>query len=123
MMQLILPPQPDAAREVGEVPRVLQHRAASTHPRNASAVPAGAFAFALKEVSMFEERPQQEIDALMQSNPEFKKLYQRHKELDKKVLDAELGVLPIDDVTLVRMKREKLATKDRLFRIYEAQRH
>lgn len=72
---------------------------------------------------MFEERPQQEIDSLIQSNPEFKQLYQRHKELDKKVLDAELGVLPIDDVTLVQMKREKLAAKDRLFRIYERQHH
>lgn len=72
---------------------------------------------------MFEERPQQEIEALMQSNPEFKQLYQRHKELDKKVLDAELGVLPIDDITLMQMKREKLAAKDRLFRLYEAQHH
>ena len=49
---------------------------------------------------MFEERPQPEIDALIKSNPEFKQLYQRHKDLDKKVMDAELGVLPIDDLTL-----------------------
>ena len=63
---------------------------------------------------MFEERPQPEIDALMKSNPEFKQLYQRHKDLDKKVMDAELGVLPIDDITLAQMKREKLAAKDRL---------
>ena len=34
---------------------------------------------------MFEEQPQQEIDALMRSNPEFKQLYQRHRDLDKKV--------------------------------------
>ena len=49
---------------------------------------------------MFEEQPHQEIDALMRSNPEFKQLYQRHRDLDKKVMDAELGVLPIDDITL-----------------------
>lgn len=67
---------------------------------------------------MFEEQPQQEIDALMRSNPEFKQLYQRHRDLDKKVMDAELGVLPIDDMTLNQMKREKLAAKDRLFRLY-----
>jgi small subunit ribosomal protein S14 len=60
---------------------------------------------------MFEEQPQQEIDALMRSNPEFKQLYQRHRDLDKKVMDAELGVLPIDDMTLNQMKREKLAAK------------
>jgi uncharacterized protein YdcH (DUF465 family) len=72
---------------------------------------------------MFEEQPQQEIDALMRSNPEFKQLYQRHRDLDKKVMDAELGVLPIDDVTLAQMKREKLAAKDRLVRLYDAGHH
>ncbi|MBF6024928.1 YdcH family protein [Lysobacter niastensis] len=72
---------------------------------------------------MFEERPQPEIDALMKSNPEFKQLYQRHKDLDKKVMDAELGVLPIDDITLGQMKREKLAAKDRLVQIYDSRPH
>ena len=72
---------------------------------------------------MFEEQPQQEIDALMRSNPEFKQLYQRHRDLDKKVMDAELGVLPIDDTTLNQMKREKLAAKDRLVRLYDAGHH
>jgi uncharacterized protein len=73
--------------------------------------------------TMFEEQPQQEIDALMRSNPEFKQLYQRHRDLDKKVMDAELGVLPIDDITLAQMKREKLAAKDRLVRLYDAGHH
>ncbi len=68
---------------------------------------------------MFEEQPQPVIEALMKSNPEFKQLYQRHKLLDKKVNAAELGILPIDDVTLGRMKREKLAAKDRLLRLYD----
>ena len=68
---------------------------------------------------MFEGQPQAELDAMMKSNPEFKTLYQRHKELDKQVLDAELGVLAVDDFTLSRMKRENLATKDRLVSIYE----
>ena len=72
---------------------------------------------------MFEERPQPEIDALIKSNPEFKQLYQRHKDLDKKVMDAELGVLPIDDITLGQMKREKLAAKDRLVQLYDAMPH
>ena len=69
---------------------------------------------------MFEEQPQPEIDALIKANPEFKQLYHRHQVLDKKVMDAELGVLPIDDVTLGQMKREKLAAKDRLVRLYDA---
>ena len=69
---------------------------------------------------MFEGQPQAELDAMIRSNNEFKQLYQRHKELDRQVLDAELGVLPIDDATLARMKREKLAAKDRLTRLYES---
>jgi len=77
----------------------------------------------LKEAFMFEEQPQTEIDALIKSNPEFKQLYQRHRDLDKKVMDAELGVLPIDDTTLHQMKREKLAAKDRLIRLYDSQHH
>ena len=51
---------------------------------------------------MFEGQPQTEVEALMKGNNEFRQLYQRHKELDKQVLDAELGVLPVDDLTLVQ---------------------
>ena len=69
---------------------------------------------------MFEGQPQAELDALIKANPEFKTLYQRHKELDKQVLDAELGVLAIDDITLSKMKREKLHAKDRLTSMYAA---
>ncbi|KIQ97609.1 YdcH family protein [Lysobacter sp. A03] len=70
---------------------------------------------------MFDDQSQPEIDALIDSNREFKQLYQRHKKLDKKVMDAELGVLPIDTTTLAQMKREKLAAKDQLVRMYAAQ--
>ncbi len=63
---------------------------------------------------MFEERSADELDSLLKSNPEFKQLYQRHKELDRRVMNAELGVNPVDDLTLTQMKREKLAATDRL---------
>ncbi|MEQ1512304.1 MAG: YdcH family protein [Lysobacteraceae bacterium] len=72
---------------------------------------------------MFEGQSQTELEALMKADSEFRQLYHRHKELDKQVLDAELGVLPIDDVRLVQMKREKLAAKDRLTRMYDALHH
>jgi uncharacterized protein YdcH (DUF465 family) len=68
---------------------------------------------------MFEGQPQSEIDALIKGDPEFKQLYQRHALLNKKVMDAELGVLPIDTMTLGQMKREKLAAKQRLLNIYD----
>ncbi|GAB3735014.1 YdcH family protein [Luteimonas pelagia] len=72
---------------------------------------------------MFEGQPQAELDALMKSNDEFRQLYQHHQRLDKKVLDAELGVLPVDDTSLSQMKREKLAAKDRLTRLYDQLHH
>jgi uncharacterized protein YdcH (DUF465 family) len=72
---------------------------------------------------MFEGQSPTEVEALIQANAEFRRLYRRHKELDKQVLDAELGVLPIDDMRLMQMKREKLAAKDRLTRMFEQLHH
>ena len=67
---------------------------------------------------MFESHSRDELDAIMKADSEFRQLYHRHKELDKQVLDAELGVLPLDDNTLAQMKREKLHAKDRLTQMY-----
>jgi uncharacterized protein YdcH (DUF465 family) len=97
------------------------HRSTTNAPR----LQAGAFLFLKdvpKEVDMFEGQPQDEVEALM-LHPEFKRLYQHHKRLDKKVLDAELGVLAVDDTTLGQMKREKLLAKDRLTRLYDVLQH
>jgi len=66
---------------------------------------------------VFEGQSQQTVDSRMQEDSDFRRLYFHHKKLDKKVTDAELGVLPIDDRTLTRMKREKLMAKDRLTRM------
>ena len=66
---------------------------------------------------MFEERPAGEVDTLLKSNPEFRQLYQQHQDLDRRVMNAELGISPLDDLELSRLKREKLAAKDRLVRI------
>lgn len=72
---------------------------------------------------MFEGQPQAELEEIMKANTEFRQLYYRHKQLDKQVLDAELGVLPVDDGKLAQMKREKLAAKDRLTRMYASIQH
>jgi uncharacterized protein YdcH (DUF465 family) len=71
---------------------------------------------------MFENQPEIAVEALLKSDEEFRELFRRHQELDKKVLDAELGTLPLDDVTLVKMKKEKLLAKDRLTRMLEQSR-
>ena len=68
---------------------------------------------------MFEGQPQDQIDDVLKANPEFRQLYYRHQELDKQVHDAEIGVLPVDDIRLGQMKREKLAAKEELLRMYD----
>jgi len=67
---------------------------------------------------MFEGQ-QKEVDALMSADTEFRSLYLRHRELKKQVLDAELGVLPLDDLSLVKLKKEKLWAKDKLTAMWE----
>lgn len=71
---------------------------------------------------MFETQSTSDVEAMMNADPEFRQLYRRHQKLDKQVLDAELGVLPIDDTSLVRMKKEKLHAKDRLTRMFAGRR-
>ena len=68
---------------------------------------------------MFENHSQDEVKALLGRNNEFHRLYSRHQELDKAVLDAELGVRPVDDLALASMKKEKLKAKDRLTHLWE----
>lgn len=68
---------------------------------------------------MFEAFPQVEIEAMLKRDTEFRQLFRRHQELDKQVLDAELGVLPLDGMTVARMKREKLFAKERLISMFE----
>jgi uncharacterized protein YdcH (DUF465 family) len=62
---------------------------------------------------MFEHR-QDQMDHLMKENENFRRLYNRHQKLDKRVSAAELGTAPMDDLALNKLKKEKLLTKDRL---------
>lgn len=68
---------------------------------------------------MFENERAEDVQVMVETNPEFKRLYQQHRDLDKAVLDAELGVRPIDDRRLAEMKKEKLRAKDRLTALWE----
>lgn len=72
---------------------------------------------------MFEERSTGDVDTLLKSNSEFRQLYQQHQDLDRRVMNAELGITPVDDLELTRMKREKLAAKDRLVRLADTMIH
>ena len=105
-------PRPEAA----SLPDLTQSNPSAPCPR------AGAFAFE-EVIPMFEGQSTADVEALIKSDPEFRQLYRHHQQLNSKVMDAELGVLPIDDVTLARMKKEQLLAKDRLTRLFARTRH
>ena len=62
---------------------------------------------------MFSNR-QGEVENLLDENVEFRRLYDKHQELDRRVHEAEIGVEPIDDLALNQLKKEKLWAKDRM---------
>ena len=67
---------------------------------------------------MFQQR-QDEVEKLLSENIEFRRLYNKHQELDKQVHEAEIGLAPMEDLALVQLKKEKLWAKDRLAHILD----
>ena len=54
------------------------------------------------------------VKTLLEENTEFRELYEQHRELDEITGKADSGVLPLDDLALHRMKKEKLLIRDKL---------
>ena len=70
---------------------------------------------------MFEHH-QDLLQELIRDNEDFRRNYNRHQELDKRVTAAELGTAPMEDLALNRLKKEKLWIKDKLATLmHEAQ--
>ena len=68
---------------------------------------------------MFEHR-QSELEELIKENEDFRRIYDRHQELDKRVTAAELGTAPMEDLALNQLKKEKLWVKDKLAVLMDA---
>ena len=62
---------------------------------------------------MFEHR-QPVMNKLMKENEDFRRIFNRHQELDKRVTEAETGYAPMEDLALNKLKKEKLLAKDKL---------
>lgn len=60
------------------------------------------------------EHDQEIVQQLLTDNTDFKTLFDKHQELDEKVDKAGNGVLPLDDMTLEKMKKEKLLVRDKM---------
>ena len=60
------------------------------------------------------EYDQKIVEVLLSDNEQFQALYKEHNALKEKVRDAEIGVLPLDALSLGTMKKEKLLAKDKM---------
>jgi len=58
-----------------------------------------------------------EIHELKQQNAHFAKIFEKHNELDKKIEDAEAGRVPMTDLELETLKKEKLLLKDEAYKM------
>lgn len=67
---------------------------------------------------MFENQKDQ-LEVLLKSDEDFRRLYNHHQQLEKRVLAAENGTAPMEDLSLNQLKREKLKTKDQLTRMMD----
>lgn len=65
------------------------------------------------------EYDQSIVQHLLTDSQNFQELYKKHTELKDKVRNAELGVVPLDDLTLGAMKKEKLLAKDKMASMIE----
>lgn len=68
---------------------------------------------------MFEHR-QNTMEKLLKENDEFRRIYNHHQSLDKRVTAAELGTAPMEDLALNQLKKEKLFAKDQLARMMDS---
>jgi uncharacterized protein YdcH (DUF465 family) len=58
-----------------------------------------------------------DIHELKQENAHFARIFEKHNELDDKVTKAENGDIPMTDVELETLKKEKLLLKDEAYKM------
>ena len=62
------------------------------------------------------------VEALLKESVDFKRLYDKHINLNRDVDSANTGDTPIEDMELEGMKKEKLYLKDQMAQIIESYR-
>ena len=60
------------------------------------------------------EYEQDIVNTLLSEDDSFKRLFNKHGELNNKVDEANSGVHPLDDFALESMKKEKLMLRDQM---------
>ena len=65
------------------------------------------------------EHDQHIVNSLLSENNDFRRLYDKHDMLKQRVNEVNAGVVPMDDFSLEKIKKEKLMIKDRLAHMIE----
>lgn len=65
------------------------------------------------------EYDQHIVNSLLSENNDFKRLYDKHDMLKQRVKEVNAGVVPMDDFSLEKIKKEKLSLKDRMAHMIE----
>jgi len=58
-----------------------------------------------------------EIHELKQQNAHFARIFEKHNELDDKIAKAENGDIPMTDMEIETLKKEKLLLKDEAYKM------
>ena len=59
------------------------------------------------------------VNILLEDNQQFQSLFKQHHDLKERVKDAELGLVPMDNLSLGVLKKEKLLAKDKMAAMIE----
>ena len=65
------------------------------------------------------EYDQDVLNELLKRDERFRKLYREHADLKMQVREAEIGVRPLDDLTVSRLKKRRLLAKDKMAHIIQ----
>lgn len=65
------------------------------------------------------EYDQEIVETLLSDNENFQALYQKHHQLKERVMNAAHGIHPLDDLTISKIKKEKLLAKDKMAGLIE----
>ena len=58
-----------------------------------------------------------DIHELKQENAHFARIFEKHNELDDKIAKAENGDIPLTDLEIETLKKEKLLLKDEAYKM------
>jgi len=59
------------------------------------------------------------VDSLLNENQDFKRLYEKHSQLKRRVDNVHEGAEVMDDLSLETLKKEKLYLKDKMAALIE----